>query len=470
MSSPAGRNRKNQTSQKKDQARSKQIFDGAHMLQRVFPMLGRLARSGTARDKARNRQFLFSHYAALVLIGLFNPVLNSARALVAASKLKKVQSLTGGSRVSLGSFSEASAVFDPHLLTGIIQELLSELQQRQFRDQLATGQAGSIPDDIVQRLVAVDGAILTALPQVVGRLGSTHKGQWRLHAQVRVWDRVCLTSTLTREPSTGVDSERNVLTRSIIDTSKVAQEEVDTGEIAQEEIDLEAVAREIPPRHESHLFLMDRGYRSAALFNTLQAAGHDFICRLNRNDGKPPTAPVLNAAGVEIALPALTDESRQAGVSADELITIGGGSGASPIGSQYPLRRITVTPPDDQSSAARQGRLRSDQTGREELVLATTLLDLPAEQVVLLYTYRWQVELFFRFLKQVLKCNQLLSARTEGVQIQLYCALIVSLLLALTVGQRINKRTFEMLVLFFSGWADAEELEAHIQSLRLKPP
>ena len=62
--------------------------------------------------------------------------------------------------------------------------------------------------------------------------------------------------------------------------------------------------------------------------------------------------------------------------------------------------------------------------------MATTLFDLPAEQIVKLYEHRWQVELFFRFLKHVLNCNQLLSAKTAGGEIQLYCAVIVSLLLA----------------------------------------
>jgi len=92
------------------------------------------------------------------------------------------------------------------------------------------------------------------------------------------------------------------------------------------------------------------------------------------------------------------------------------------------------------------------------LVLATTLLDVPAEQVVLLYEYRWQVELFFRFLKQVLKCDRLLSAKTAGVQIQLYCALIASLLLALATGNNITRRGYEMICLYFAGWADESEL------------
>ena len=97
--------------------------EGAELLRRVFPMLGRLAESGTQRDRAGNRQLLFSQYAALVLVGLLNPVLQSARALVAASGLKNVRQLTGGKKVSLGAFSEAASVFEPALLEALVQEL-----------------------------------------------------------------------------------------------------------------------------------------------------------------------------------------------------------------------------------------------------------------------------------------------------------------------------------------------------------
>ena len=111
--------------------------------------------------------------------------------------------------------------------------------------------------------------------------------------------------------------------------------------------------------------------------------------------------------------------------------------------------------------------MRSDQGGRDELILATTLLDLPAEQIVELYEYRWQVELFFRFLKHVLKCNTLLSSKTKGVEIQLYCAIIASLLLALATGGNINKRQYEMICLYFAGWADEEEL---LEVIEKRPP
>ena len=82
------------------------------------------------------------------------------------------------------------------------------------------------------------------------------------------------------------------------------------------------------------------------------------------------------------------------------------------------------------------------------------------------YEHRWQVELFFRFLKHVLKCETLLSTKTKGVEIQIYCEIIASLLLALATGHNLTKRNFEIICLYFGGWADDEELlEAFI-----KPP
>ena len=180
--------------------------------------------------------------------------------------------------------------------------------------------------------------------------------------------------------------------------------------------------------------------RSADLFNKIHQAGHDYICRLTRTDGRVVSKLVQDEDGHSIKLPQISEAAREAGVVADELITLGGNCGASKIGSDHPLRRITLIPPPDRPSSARQGRIRNDQSGRDELVLGTTLLDLPAEQIVLLYEHRWQVELFFRFLKHVLKCDQLLTAKTAGVQIQLSCTIIASMLLALATGGNGTRR------------------------------
>lgn len=406
---------------------------GAQMLRRVFPLLASLAQAGTRRDKAGNRQLLMSQYAALILVGLFNPLLESARALTAASGLKAVRRLTGGRKVSLGAFSEATAVFEPSLLEGIIDTLRQSLAQEEHRLSLG-GVRRTIPDKLLERLVAVDASVLTALPSLAARLARPERSAWRLHVHLRVQDGLPEEASLAPEPAQGEWAERAVLEKTLKDR---------------------------PPRPENasdDILLMDRGYRSAPLFNEIHRTGDDYVCRLMWTDGTPLETPVLGADGLPLALPSLTDADREVGVVADELVTIGGTGKRSTIRTDHPVRRITVIPLPGRPSSARQGRVRTDQTNRDELILATTLLDLPAHAVVRLYECRWQVELFFRFLKHVLKCQHLLSTRTRGVEIQVYCAIIAALLLALASGGHVTKRQYERLCLYFTGWADDDEL------------
>jgi hypothetical protein len=103
-------------------------------------------------------------------------------------------------------------------------------------------------------------------------------------------------------------------------------------------------------------------------------------------------------------------------------------------------------------------------------VLVTNRLDLAAELVALAFRYRWAVELFFRWLKCVLGCRHLLSQCHNGVSIQVYVAMIASLLVSLWVGRPPTKRTYEILCFYLSGWASAAEVIAHIDRLHLKAP
>ena len=87
-----------------------------------------------------------------------------------------------------------------------------------------------------------------------------------------------------------------------------------------------------------------------------------------------------------------------------------------------------------------------------ELVLVTDLLDWEAELVALAYRYRWGVELFFHWLKCILGCRHLLSESRNGVTIQVYIAIIASLLIGLWLGRPASKRTYEMICFYLSGW------------------
>ena len=99
--------------------------------------------------------------------------------------------------------------------------------------------------------------------------------------------------------------------------------------------------------------------------------------------------------------------------------------------------------------------------GEEETILIATNLDageMPPDLVALLYRHRWQVELFFRWLKCILGCRHWLAESPRGVAMQCYLALIAAQLLVLHTGRRPGKRQMELIQFYLLGWASAEEL------------
>ena len=96
----------------------------------------------------------------------------------------------------------------------------------------------------------------------------------------------------------------------------------------------------------------------------------------------------------------------------------------------------------------------------ETILIATnvTASELPPELVATLYRHRWQVELFFRWLKCILGCRHWLAESPRGVAMQCYLALIAAQLLVLHTGRRPGKRQMELIQFYLLGWASAEEL------------
>lgn len=95
------------------------------------------------------------------------------------------------------------------------------------------------------------------------------------------------------------------------------------------------------------------------------------------------------------------------------------------------------------------------------LLLATDL-NIEAELIALIYRYRWQIELFFKWLKCILGCRHLLAESPSGVTIQIYCALIAALMLQLFTGQKPTKRQMELIRFYLMGYVSAEELPRHL--------
>jgi len=110
------------------------------------------------------------------------------------------------------------------------------------------------------------------------------------------------------------------------------------------------------------------------------------------------------------------------------------------------------------------------QTPKEVLRLVTNLsvAELSAAEVALLYKERWQIELFFRWIKCILGCRHWLAESPQGTAIQIYLALIAALLLQRYTGQRPNRRMMELIQFYLLGVATLEELWAGLKRLQTK--
>ena len=93
----------------------------------------------------------------------------------------------------------------------------------------------------------------------------------------------------------------------------------------------------------------------------------------------------------------------------------------------------------------------------KELLLATDLA-IEAELIALIYRYRWQIELFFKWMKSILGNRHLMAESPEGVAIQTYSALIAALMLQLLTGKRPTKRAMELIRFYLMGHAELEEV------------
>jgi hypothetical protein len=369
---------------------------------KLLPLLDRLHDHATERDKAGNRDLHFDQYISLELLFFFNPIVTSMRGLVQASKLKKVQQSLHVHPTSLGSFSEAGSVFDAQLLKPVIAELGRQLKPLRHDSRL---------DQLPGILTAVDGTELSALAKLAGR--AVDGREIKLHTHFEVLKGVPVEMDLTAAH----DSEIQNL-----------------------------IGHLLPNR----VYVKDRGYACFRLFQGIIDIGSWFVCRIRDNsvcqviEGRP-----------------LTPEARGAGVVSDQVVWLGSQGKGKDLKQPTRLVKVACTPHRKSGHMARGGPEQGDC-----LLIATNLMDLPAEVVGLIYHERWSVELFFRFLKHILGCRHLLSHRANGIEIQVYLAIIASMLIALWTGKKPTLRTVEMLRFYFTGWASLEELDAHIIKLQ----
>lgn len=146
-------------------------------------------------------------------------------------------------------------------------------------------------------------------------------------------------------------------------------------------------------------YVMDRGYLDFARLYKMHQAGAFFVTRANRG---------MDARRVYSAA-----TNRATGVVCDQSIALNGFY----ISKDYPeqLRRI---------------RFKDPESGKT-LVFLTNNTSLPPLTIAVLYKNRWQVELFFKWIKQHLRIKRFLGTSENAVKTQIWCAVSTYVLIAI---------------------------------------
>jgi Domain of unknown function (DUF4372)/Transposase DDE domain len=146
-------------------------------------------------------------------------------------------------------------------------------------------------------------------------------------------------------------------------------------------------------------YVMDRGYLDFSRLYTLHQTGAFFVTRAR----SPMDARRVYSAAVD----------RTTGVVCDQRVMLNGYYSAK----AYPehLRRIRFKDPD---------------TGKT-LVFLTNNTALPAVTIGALYKSRWQVELFFKWIKQHLRIKHFLGTSENAAKTQVWCAIATYVLIAI---------------------------------------
>lgn len=142
---------------------------------------------------------------------------------------------------------------------------------------------------------------------------------------------------------------------------------------------------------------MDRGYNDYMLFSIWTEAGVYFVTRMKDN----AVYEVVERRSVP----------EKGNILKDEIIRLSGTKAEEKC--PHLLRRVVVWDADDE----------------REIVLLTNHMDFAASTVALIYKERWQIELFFKALKQNLKVKTFVGTSENAVKTQIWTALIAFLLL-----------------------------------------
>ena len=306
-------------------------------------------------------------------------------------------------RMAKSTTADALAAFDPQLLKPLVDDLVRRAGELR-RPRHATDPLRGI----AWQVVAGDGTYLTTLASVAWALRHTQRGG-KTQGQVRLNVQLDTASWTPR-----------VITVSGDDGSEPAAFGKDL---------LSGV-----------LYVFDRNFLDFAFLGLVLAKDSHFVLRTRDN---APAVRVLRTLE-------LTPDDAAAGVVSDQLVELTGRD--APAGAF----RLVVIRTTDRRGKAEEVRLLTDLTDAELV---------PARLVGDVYRERWQVELFFKWLKAWAGLDHLFGTSRNAVTFQFYVAVIGVLLMYVRLGRRVSRHAIACMQLLVHGQITAASMFATLEKL-----
>lgn len=358
-----------------------------------------LLRALRPTDAHGNRTLYLDDVLACYLLAAFNPAIRSLRTVEDFSRTRQAGRFLTVDRIPRSTLSDFQRLADPAKLEPIVAALRHEaLAAHPARA------AGGLPATLA-RVLAVDGSFFAVAADVAWafrkRGGAPRKGgrprraaRLDVHLDVATW----LPEVIA---------------------------------VADGQSEAEHAAAAVVP---GAIHVYDRGIFSFGLVAAHASAGARFVHRLREPGPRTPRF----AADEDRPI---TPEAAAAGVRSDRMGRLAGSDHREPPPGRY--REVILESPGQPGGLVR---------------LLTDLDDVPAEVIGLIYRHRWQVELFFRWLKSCGRFRGIWSEARGGVLLEFYVALIAMLLIYLRTGLRPSKYALNLLGMVAAGTATWEEV------------
>jgi hypothetical protein len=352
-----------------------------------------------------NRKLFYDDLVSAYLLAFFNPTARSLRAIEDLSQAWAPRLGVDGQlklrKLCRSTMSDANALMDARLLGPLIARLKSRVRELKRQDGRLSR--------LLEQVQVIDGSFFASAARVTWALKKRNgSGQrraetpWRF--KVRLDLRLCGVA--------GLPEGVSVNGKGTSEAASACDAGIEPGVI----------------------YVADRGLLSFTYVDQLLRRGADFVLRATRE---------LNFAPREDSL--LDQDDRQAGVISDRVGQLSGSPHVHAAGTlpEQELREVIVFDP-----------ARPD----KPLRLITSLLDVPAHVIAQLYRWRWQIELFFRWLKVHAHFAHLISRSKNGMTLGFHVAVIAVLLIYLHTGRPMSRYAYNLLSLLASGRVSIEDI------------